>query len=370
MRKKNSSKSNDGRRPKRETEPGIKNPYVRYHKLKKPKVTLQQTTLWDYPSQHYGTQQQGSQGYRGATPSYVIWNVLQRYTKEKDTILDPFCGSGTTLDVCTDLNREGIGFDISPFRADIRPGDARSLPLKANSVDHIFLDPPYADNLTYSDDPQCIGRTNAGDGSWQTAMDDVFTEMHRVVRPGGLIAVLVSDVMHKKWGFQPLGSELIVLGQRRWELVDHVIVMRHGRKVETDLARGTGTKKGHMQRGFSHLMLFRAPKGKHTQPFIGQVARKGKERRPSGPAKRTSASRPTKGRTSTESSRSTSPKRSDGQTKRSSPGARKSAARKKTQEAGTGRKTRQTSSSGGSRATSKSRSPSKGRSPSKKRGKK
>ena len=68
-------------------------------KFKKPVLEIKPTTLWDYPSQHYGRGMQGRADYRGATPSYVIWNLLKRYTREGDVVVDPFCGSGTTLDV-------------------------------------------------------------------------------------------------------------------------------------------------------------------------------------------------------------------------------------------------------------------------------
>ena len=32
-------------------------------------------------------------------------------TNEKDSVLDPFLGSGTTLKVCRKYNRKGIGFE-------------------------------------------------------------------------------------------------------------------------------------------------------------------------------------------------------------------------------------------------------------------
>src|SRR5215204_2105233 len=57
-------------------------------KFRKPPLRIQPTTLWDYPSQHYGDEIQGDQNYRGATPSYIIWNLLQRYTKERDLVVD------------------------------------------------------------------------------------------------------------------------------------------------------------------------------------------------------------------------------------------------------------------------------------------
>ena len=118
-------------------------------------------TLWDYPSQHYGKGLSGSARY--ATPSYVIWNLLERYTRPGDTILDPMCGSGTTVDVAKDLGRRGRGFDLNPYRDDIRQADARSIPLNDETVDFVFIDPPCSTNLKYSDDPRCIGKLDAAE---------------------------------------------------------------------------------------------------------------------------------------------------------------------------------------------------------------
>src|SRR5262245_23358474 len=85
----------------------------------KPPLNVQTTTRWDYPSQHYGAGMQGDKAYVGATPSYVIWNLIMRYTEPGALVVDPFCGSGTTLDVAKDTGRRGRGFDLSPYRADI-----------------------------------------------------------------------------------------------------------------------------------------------------------------------------------------------------------------------------------------------------------
>lgn len=237
---------------------GYRNPYRRYRKLERPKLEPQLSTLWDYPSQQYGSGRQGDQHYVGATPSYVIWNVLSRFTKEGETVVDPFCGSGTSLDVCNDLKRKGLGFDVAPFRDDIKRADARKLPLADGSVDHAFLDPPYADNLDYSDDPACIGKTRADDRSYYQAMAEVFDELARVVKPGGIIAVYVSDIMHKG-AFHPLGIELATLGRARFELIDHVIVKRYGQKVETGGQQRKARFGDHLARGFNHLLLFRVP---------------------------------------------------------------------------------------------------------------
>jgi len=134
------------------------------------KLELQSTTFWDYPSQSYGASKKGSRYYEGVTPAFIIWNVLSRYTKVGDTVLDPMCGSGTTLDVCKDLGRKGLGFDLKPFREDIVLADARKIPLPANSVHCVFVDPPYSTHIEYSDDPRCIGKLDAQGKEYYAAM--------------------------------------------------------------------------------------------------------------------------------------------------------------------------------------------------------
>lgn len=224
--------------------------------LRKPKLVPQVTTLWDYPSQHYGDAEQGSQAYRGATPSYVIWNVLQRFTTEGEKVLDPFCGSGTTLDVCKDLGRQGVGFDLAPTRPDIQQADARSLPLKSASVDLVFMDPPYADNLAYSDDARCIGKLK-GDGRWQRAMRLVLDESHRVLRDDKVLAIYVCDVFKKERGFWPLGFELFELARAKFVPHDVVAVVRHNRTLEMGNYRKAADDGNFFLRGFNYLLFFR-----------------------------------------------------------------------------------------------------------------
>src|SRR5688572_7930108 len=133
--------------------------------FKKPPLTKQVTTLWDYPSQHYGDDVQGDPNYRGATPSYVIWNLLQRYTKENDLVVDPCAGSGTTLDVARDLKRRALGYNVHPSRKDIFRVDARKLPAElTGKVDFVFIDPPYSTHLDYGDDPRDIGKLDVAKG--------------------------------------------------------------------------------------------------------------------------------------------------------------------------------------------------------------
>jgi SAM-dependent methyltransferase len=223
---------------------------------RKPPLSPQVTTLWDYPSQHYGEGEQGSASFRGATPSYVIWNVVTRFSKEGETVLDPFAGSGTTLDVCKDTNRKGIGYDVAPARADIENADARSIPLKQKSVDLIFFDPPYADNLDYSDDARCLGKLKP-DGRFQRAMRLVIAECARVLRDDRVLAIYVCDVFKKDRGFYPLGFEIFEMAKTDFIPIDIAAVVRHNKTLEMGNYRKAADEQGFYLRGFNYLLLLR-----------------------------------------------------------------------------------------------------------------
>lgn len=94
------------------------------------KPILESTTLWDYPKQSYGTKKKGNNKYAGVTPAHVIYNMVKRYTERGDLAVDPMCGSGTTIDVCEEENRQCIGYDVVPTRQDIIKNDSRTIPLK------------------------------------------------------------------------------------------------------------------------------------------------------------------------------------------------------------------------------------------------
>lgn len=240
----------------------------------RPPLRLQTTTLWEYASQHYDSPGvgavQGDKEYAGATPSWIIWQLLQRYTRPGDVILDPMCGSGTTLDVARDLGRTGIGFDLAPRRDDITRADARKLPLESHSVDFVFIDPPYSTHIEYSDDPKCIGRLDAGgeDGgkAYYDAMRLVIDESFRVLRNRRYFALYVSDSWRKKKGgpkgsgaglFMPIGFELFNIMRRRLQPIDIIAVVRHNQKLKRGNWHKAAEEENFFLRGFNYLFLMK-----------------------------------------------------------------------------------------------------------------
>lgn len=225
----------------------------------KPQLRVQPTTLWEYPSQHYGEGMQGDQRYVGATPSYVIWNMIQRYTKPGQLVVDPFCGSGTALDVAKDTDRRARGFDLAPFRPDIEKADARKLPLETNSVDLVFMDPPYGDHIDYSNDPSCIGKLSAYDPKYYQAMHRSIREAHRVLKPGGTLGVYVCDYFEKKKGFAPVGFQLFVSIAESFAILDIVSVVRHNKSLEMGNYRKAAEEGNFFLRGFNYLFIAAKP---------------------------------------------------------------------------------------------------------------
>ncbi|HVX85708.1 MAG TPA: DNA methyltransferase [Phycisphaerae bacterium] len=229
--------------------------------MKKPPLEVMTTTLWEYPSQDYGRERHGDKDYIGATPAWVIWQLLTRYTREGDVVLDPMCGSGTTLDVAKELGRKGVGCDLAPSREDIRQADARKLPLADASVDFAFVDPPYSTHVDYSDDPRCIGKLDAGgdDGgkAYYEAMARVIGELHRVLKNRRYMGLYVSDSFKKGKPFMPIGFELLAILRRHFKPIDIIAVVRHNRTLKRNHWHTSAVEGNYFLRGFNYLFIMK-----------------------------------------------------------------------------------------------------------------
>ena len=228
--------------------------------FKQPKPLVQTTTLWDFPSQHYGDDSQGDGEYAGVTPSYVIWNLLERYTKPGDVVLDPMCGSGTTLDVCKDLGRTGLGFDLAPSRAEVQKADARKLPVAPGSIDFVFVDPPYSNHIRYSGDPSCIGELDAREDGYYEAMEEVIASLYKTLKDGAYLALYVQDSFAKGKEFCPIGFELFLRLCALMDPVDIICVTRHNRKLKRNHWHTSAIEGNFFLRGFNYLFVFRKNK--------------------------------------------------------------------------------------------------------------
>jgi DNA modification methylase len=222
------------------------------------RLFLEPTTCWDFPYQSPGRERFGDHRYHGVTPSPCVWNLVVRYTKPGDLVVDCMAGSGTTVDVARQLGRRAFGFDVSPRGPHIIRNDARRLPLENDSVDLHIVDSPYSDNVRYSSDERCLGRLSSEDASFYREMASVAREIHRTLRPGGVLAWIIAD-QFKGRRFTPVGFRMLsVLGQL-FEPVDIVIMVNRNGRTLNPLWEHRARKYNFFLRGFKYVFILRKP---------------------------------------------------------------------------------------------------------------
>lgn len=183
---------------------------------------LETNTVWSFPKR--GKWATHDAKYRGNFSPYVAKNIILRYSKEGDLVLDQFVGGGTTLIECKINNRNAIGIDINPqavditknklnfeceskTKIDVRVGEARSLELKDESVDLICTHPPYADIIKYSEGIDGdLSQLKYKD--FLAAMEKVASECYRVLKKDKFCAIVMGDT-RKNGMVQPLGFEVM-----------------------------------------------------------------------------------------------------------------------------------------------------------------
>lgn len=183
---------------------------------------LETTTVWSFKNRGSWCTHNGS--FRGNWSPYVPRNLILRYTKPGDTVLDCFVGGGTTAVESKILGRKCIAIDINPgaigitkqnldfpllvaesngksvpaYEPELTIGDARNLKnIESGSIDLICTHPPYADIIEYS--PGIDGDlSHCPVDDFVKQMKEVSKELHRVLKPHGKCAVLIGDSRKSK----------------------------------------------------------------------------------------------------------------------------------------------------------------------------
>jgi len=225
---------------------------------------LEATTLWDFPRQSYGKTPKGDNKYPGVTPALIIWNLVWRYTGPGDLVVDPMCGSGTTIDVCKEEGRRVIGYDIKPTRPDIIQNDARKIPLPDNNVDLVFIDSPYGDNIRYNDHPDNIGNISSETDAFYDELEKVIQESHRILKKGKTLGWLIGDQWVKN-KFTPVGLRLYERLCKYFDTLDIICVTRRSQSSNTSLWYNRARRHNFYLRGFKYLFVMRKPDGKEIR---------------------------------------------------------------------------------------------------------
>lgn len=160
--------------------------------------------------------------------------------------------------ICKEEGRQVIGYDLAPAHPEVIQNDARNIPLPDESVDLVFIDSPYGDNVRYSDNPDCIGRISCEEERFYDELDKVAREAYRILKPGKVMGWLIGDQWVKK-RFTPVGFKLYEGLSKHFETVDTIVVVRRGQSSHTGVWHARAKRFNFYLRGFKYLFIMRKP---------------------------------------------------------------------------------------------------------------
>lgn len=70
--------------------------------------------VWHYPSKHGIAEEKFVHKHPAIYPEKLAQDHIHSWSRPGDTVLDPFCGSGTTAKMALKMGRKFIGIEISP----------------------------------------------------------------------------------------------------------------------------------------------------------------------------------------------------------------------------------------------------------------
>jgi len=202
---------------------------------------LEPTTVWSFSERGKWATHRSTATYRGNFAPQVARNLILRYSKKGEVVLDPFVGSGTTLVECKILGRRGIGVDVNPsvvglcknnlnfkttenYKQEVICGDARDLSfLDDESIDLIIAHPPYANAIEYSNglsgDLSLIDDVE----EFMHEMEKVAKELFRILKSGKYCAIQIGD-LRRGGCVVPLGFKTLRAFQEVGFALEEIII--------------------------------------------------------------------------------------------------------------------------------------------------
>ncbi len=168
-----------------------------------------------------------SASYHGNFVPQIPNQLLRRFTKQGDFVLDPFLGGGTTLIECQRLKRNGIGIELQEDVAknskhlinqeqnngtitDIYVGDSSNFDYSKflekyniKGVQFILYHPPYWDIIKFSENEKDLSNTKSLD-EFLNKLEKVIVDSTKILEKGRYCAIVIGD-MYKDSQVIPLG---------------------------------------------------------------------------------------------------------------------------------------------------------------------
>jgi DNA modification methylase len=185
--------------------------------------------------------------YWGNFIPQIPHQMILRYTKKGDWVLDTFVGSGTTLIECRRLGRQGIGIELNPEVAEkakglinteqnqdnvvseVVVGDSRTIDIKTildrykvGQVQLLIMHPPYHDIIKFSKDDKDLSNAKNTD-EFLKMFREVVDNATPYLEKGRYFALVIGD-KYSKGEWIPLGFYCMNEVLKRGYLLKSIIV--------------------------------------------------------------------------------------------------------------------------------------------------
>lgn len=172
-------------------------------------------SLWLFEKRGKGEGQDAS--YWGNFIPEIPQQLIERYTRRGEWVLDPFLGSGTTLIESIKMDRNCIGIDVNPeavslvrrkvanmkgrcsVSSTVLNGDSRKITPemleRAAGTGHVqlaILHPPYHDIVKFSDLSEDLSNAESVD-KFLSMFTEVMEGVDSVLDPGRFLAIVIGD---------------------------------------------------------------------------------------------------------------------------------------------------------------------------------
>lgn len=236
---------------------------------------------WDLGGRARGEGRSGA--YHGNWVPQIPEQMMMRFTRPGERVLDMFAGSGTTLIEAVRLGRHSVGIELNPevvaatvlhldklanphgVECLVRWGDSSFPEIRSwlEPFQHVFLHPPYWDMISFSDSLYCLSSAESLK-EFLSMFAGVIDNAYELLEPGRCMTLVVGD-KYKNGEYTPLAFECMEVARRRgFELrainPKKIQGNEKGKGKNANLWRQRAFRSGLYIFAHEYVMLFRRPR--------------------------------------------------------------------------------------------------------------